>query len=140
MGRKLNTSLSLVVAPLPAPPAPRQNPPPVQGRLMVKSGGRIVFLRPEEIDWIEAQGDYVCLHVRDRKYLLRSKIGVLEESFAPERFVRIHRSTLVAIDRIREFQPLLYGEYTVTLVDGTSLTMSRSHRESVFHRLKDGAL
>ncbi len=140
MGRKFNASLSLVgVTPTPSPaPQPRQIP--LQNRLMVKSGGRIMFLRPEEIDWIAAQGDYVCLHVQDKKYLIRTKIGELELSFAPERFVRIHRSTLVAIDRIREFQPLLYGEYAVTLLDGTKLTMSRSHRETVFRRLKDSAL
>lgn len=138
MGRKLNTPLSLVGVPLAPSPAPAPEPLPVRNSLMVKSGGRIMFLKPEEIDWIEARGDYVCIHVQDKKYLIRSKIGELETSFAPGRFVRIHRSTLVAIDRIKEFQPLLYGEYTVTLVDGTKLTMSRSHRVTVFHRLQDG--
>ncbi len=139
VGRKLNSSLSLAGVPLSASPAPLPMPLSVCNRLMVKSGGRIVFLRAEEIDWIEAQGDYVCLHVGEKKYLLRGKIGGIEMSFAPERFVRIHRSTLVAIDRIREFQPLLYGEYAVTLVEGTRLTMSRSHRESVFRRLKSSS-
>ncbi|HEX9005787.1 MAG TPA: LytTR family DNA-binding domain-containing protein [Bacteroidota bacterium] len=138
VGRKLNTSLSLVGGPLSPTPAPQPRQILLQNRLMVKSGGRIMFLRPEEIDWIAAQGDYVCLHVQDRKYLVRTKIGDLELTFAPDRFVRIHRSTLVAIDRIKEFQPLLYGEYVVTLLDGTKLTMSRSHRASVFRRLKAG--
>ncbi len=138
VGRKVNTSLSLVGDPFAPTPAPQPKQILLQNRLMVKSGGRIMFLRPEEIDWIAAQGDYVCLHVQEKKYLVRTKIGELELTFAPERFVRIHRSTLVAIDRIKEFQPLLYGEYAVTLLDGTKLMMSRSHRESVFRRLKAG--
>ncbi len=140
MGRKANSSLSLVdVSPSPSSPdEPRTIP--IRGRLMVKSGGRILFLRPEEIDWIEARGDYVCLHVQEKKHVIRGKIGEFESSFAPEHFFRIHRSALVAIDRIREFQPLQFGEYQVTLLDGTTLTMSRSHRETVFKRMQNSSL
>ena len=104
-------------------------------RIMVKSGGRISFLRSEEIDWVEAQGDYVQLHVQGKKHLIREKISGLEHQLPADKFVRIHRSTIVNVDRIREMQPLFYGEYAVILNDGTRLTLSRSFRERVFNRL-----
>lgn len=104
-------------------------------RIMVKTNGSISFLRSEEIDWIEAQGAYVCLYTQGRKHLLREKIGDLELQLTQKRFVRIHRSTIVNIDRIKEMQPLFYGEYAVILNDGTRLTMSRSFRERVFTHL-----
>jgi two-component system LytT family response regulator len=126
--------LSLLGDSMPRPSAPTASPTS-RNRLMVKSNGRITFLRAEEIDWIEAEGDYVCLHSQGRKFLVREKIGGLETDFAPEHFVRIHRSTIVAVDHIKELQPLFYGEYSVILLDGTKLTMSRSYREKVFQRL-----
>jgi len=104
-------------------------------RLMLKTGGKIVFLRAEEIDWVEAQGDYVCLHTGQKKHLLREKISELEQQLPYRSFIRIHRSTIVNIDRIKEMQPLFYGEYSVVLFDGTRLTLSRSFREKVFQRL-----
>ncbi len=108
---------------------------PARNRLMVKSNGRITFLRAEEIEWMEAEGDYVCLHSQGRKFLIREKIGDLEREFSPEHFVRIHRSWIVALNQIKELQPLFYGEYSVSLLDGTKLTLSRSCRERVFQRL-----
>ncbi len=104
-------------------------------RVMIKAGGRISFLRAEEIDWIEAEGDYVCLHTQGKKHLLRERISELEQRLEPEKFVRIHRSTIVNIDRIKEMQPLFYGEYAVILHDGTRLTLSRSFRGKVFQHL-----
>ncbi len=104
-------------------------------RFMVKSGGRITFLRTDEIDWIEAQGDYVRLNSQGRKFLLREKIGDLESQLATDKFLRIHRSTIVNVERIKEMQPLFYGEYAVILQDGTRLTLSRSFRERVFASL-----
>jgi two-component system LytT family response regulator len=86
-------------------------------------------LRTEEIDWLEAQGDYVCLHSGTKKHLVRNKISTLEQQLGTTAFVRIHRSIIVSIDRIRELQPLMYGEYTVVLADGTRLTLSRSYRQ-----------
>ena len=112
-----------------APPAPSRE------RIMVKSAGRISFLRTEEIDWIEAQGDYVRLWAQGRKFLIREKIGDMEQQFSGDRFIRIHRSTIVNVERIKEMQPLFYGEYAVILNDGTRLTLSRSFREKVFSRL-----
>jgi two-component system LytT family response regulator len=104
-------------------------------RLLVKSGGRISFLRPDDIGWIEACGDYVCLHAHGRKLLIRERISNLERRLLPSKFLRIHRSTIVNIDSISEMQPLPYGEYVVVLNDGTRLTLSRSFRAKVFHRL-----
>ncbi|HEX9006637.1 MAG TPA: LytTR family DNA-binding domain-containing protein [Bacteroidota bacterium] len=118
-----------------APEAAAQEAVSTRNCLMVKCNGRITFLRAEEIDWIEAERDYVCLHTASRKCLVREKIGELETAFAPEHFVRIHRSVIVALNRIKELRPLLYGEYAVILHDGTQLTLSRSYREKVFHRL-----
>jgi len=110
-----------------------------QKRLMVKAAGKIFFLRPEEIDWVEADRDYVRIHNGSRKYHLRGTISGMEEQLSDERFVRIHRSTIVNVDRIREMQPLSYGEYAVILMDGTRLTLSRSFRERVFSRLVTAA-
>ncbi len=110
-----------------------------EDRFMIKSGGRITFLRTEEVDWVEAQGDYVCLHCQGKKHLVRNKIGHMEDQFTGRTFIRIHRSTIVNVGRIKEMQPLFHGDYAVVLNDGTRLTMSRSFREKVFQRLSAGA-
>jgi two-component system, LytTR family, response regulator len=98
-------------------------------RLVVRSGGRIVILRIAEIDWIEAASNYVRLHAGGRDYLLRETMTALESKLDPAEFVRIHRSTIVRVDRIRELEPLFQGDYVVILTDGTRLTSSRGYRE-----------
>ena len=108
-------------------------------RILVKSGGRISFLRSEDIDWIEAQGDYVRIHTNGKKHMMREKISRLERQLPDQKFIRIHRSTIVNIDRIREMQPLSYGDYAVILLDGTRLTLSRSYRQHVFQRITSAA-
>lgn len=100
-------------------------------RLMVKASGRVFFLRADEIDWIEAEGNYVRLHAGREAHLLRETMNRLASRLDPEKFIRIHRSTLVHIERIRELQPTFGGEYTVVLRDGTQLTLSRSHRDKL---------
>jgi two-component system, LytTR family, response regulator len=100
-------------------------------RLIIKSGGRAFFLKTEEIDWIEAEGKYVRLHVGKESYLLREAIGSLEAQLDPKRFPRIHRSTIVNIDRVRELQPWFHNEYRVILRDGTQLMLSRSCRKKL---------
>lgn len=100
-------------------------------RLIVKSGGRAFFLKTEEIDWIEAEGKYVRLHVGKESYLLRETISSLEAQLDPKKFPRIHRSTIVNIDRIRELQPWFHNEYRVMLRDGTRLMLSRSCRKKL---------
>jgi two-component system LytT family response regulator len=98
-------------------------------RLVIKAGGRAFFLKTEEIDWIEAEGKYVRLHVGKESYLLREAIGSMESQLDPKKFPRIHRSTIVNIDRVRELQPWFHNEYRVILKDGTELMLSRSCRK-----------
>jgi two-component system LytT family response regulator len=94
-------------------------------RLVVKAGGRVVFLRTEDVDWVEASGNYVRLHVGGEAHLLRESMKNMERRLDPSTFVRIHRSAIVNVDRIRELEPWFHGEYIVILRDGTRLTSSR---------------
>jgi two-component system LytT family response regulator len=107
-------------------------------RLMIKSQGRVFFLRADEIDWIEAEGNYVRLHAGRDTHMLRETMNHLASRLDPEKFLRIHRSTLVNIERIKELQPMFSGDYTVVLRDGTQLTLSRTYRDH-FLELFDNA-
>jgi two-component system, LytTR family, response regulator len=98
-------------------------------RLVVRANGRIVILRVTEVDWVEAASNYVRLHAGGRQFLLRETMTALESKLDPADFVRIHRSTIVRVDRIRELEPLFQGDYVVILEDGTRLTSSRGYRE-----------
>jgi two-component system LytT family response regulator len=98
-------------------------------RFLIKSGGRMHVVPVEEVDWVEAAADYVRLHAGQKTYLLRETMGAIEAQLDPERFARIHRSTIVNLERIREFQPYFNREYIVVLKDGTKLKLSRSYRE-----------
>jgi two-component system LytT family response regulator len=100
-------------------------------RLVIKSGGRVYFLEVDDIDWIEAEGNYVSVHTGKKSHLLRETISSLEAQFDPKKFLRIHRSSIVRIDRIKELQPWFHGEYRVILQDGTQLTLSRNYRENL---------
>jgi two-component system, LytTR family, response regulator len=104
-------------------------------RLVVKSGGRLFFLRADEIDWIEAAGNYVRLHVGTTSHLLRETMNAIEGRLDPDKFFRIHRSRIVNMERIKELQPWLNGEYAVLLQNGTRLTLSRGCREKLQDRL-----
>jgi len=97
-------------------------------RLVVKTGGRIVFLKVEDIDWIEAAGNYLTLHVGTASHLIRETMNDLESRLDPAQYLRIHRSTMVNIDRIREMQPLFHGDFTVILMNGTRLMLSRNYK------------
>ncbi len=108
-----------------------KSPPKLLERLAVKSNGRVVFVRVNDIDWIEAADNYVDLHVGKQSHLLREKLSVLETQLAPEKFVRISRSTIINIDRLKELQSLFHGAYTVILQDGTRLTLSRNYRDKL---------
>jgi two-component system LytT family response regulator len=98
-------------------------------RLIVRAAGRVSFLRVSEIDWIEAADYYACLHVAGRSHLLRRKMSDLERDLDPACFCRIHRSTIVNRDRIRELKLNSGGEYDVVLRDGTRLRLSRRYRD-----------
>jgi two-component system, LytTR family, response regulator len=98
-------------------------------RLVIKSGGRVYFVRVDEIDWIEAAGNYVKLHVGKEEHLLRESMNGIEAKVDPRKFIRIHRSTIVNAERIKELQPAFHGDYAVILRDGVELTLSRNYRE-----------
>ncbi len=100
-------------------------------RLVIKTNGHIFFIKAEEIDWIEAEGNYVRLHVGKESYLLRETISSMESQLDPRSFLRVHRSAIVNIDRIQELQPWFHGEYRIVLQDGVELTLSRSYREKL---------
>ena len=97
-------------------------------RIPVKTHGRVMIVNVAEIDWVEADGDYVSVHVGAKSWLLRETIAAAEARLALSGFVRIHRSTLVNIYRVRELLPLSKGEFTVVLLDGTELKLSRNYR------------
>lgn len=105
------------------------SPSPYPTRFMVRSVDRVSFVDAAAVDWIEADGDYVRLHTGKSSHLLRSTLSALETQLDPAVFVRIHRSNIVRLARIRELQPYFHGEYVVFLHDGTKLKLSRSYRE-----------
>jgi two-component system, LytTR family, response regulator len=94
-------------------------------RLIVKSSGRVFFVRTEDIDWVEASGNYVKVHTKSEAHLLRESMKNMEAKLDPKTFVRIHRSAIVNIDCIKELEPWFHGEYIVIMRDGTRLTASR---------------
>jgi two-component system LytT family response regulator len=98
-------------------------------RIVVKSSGRVFFIKTDEIDWIEAAGNYIKLHVGRESHLVRETMQSIEAKLDPEKFFRIHRSTLVQIDRIKELHPLFGGDYAVILRNGSELTLSRNYRD-----------
>jgi two-component system LytT family response regulator len=104
-------------------------------RLVVKSGGRVFFLRTDDIDWVEAAGNYVRLHLASESHLFRETMNNMEARLDGQRFVRIHRSRIVNSDHIKELQPWFNGEYVVVLNTGTRLTLSRGYRERLQDRL-----
>jgi two-component system LytT family response regulator len=104
-------------------------------RLVIRSAGRIFFLRVEDIDWLEAAGNYVSIHVGRESHLIRETLQSIEGRLDPATLLRVHRSTVVNCDRIKELQPLFHGDYVVRLRDGTELTLSRNYREKLAGRL-----
>ena len=100
-------------------------------RLAIKASGRIFFLRTQEIDHIESEGNYVRVHAGKESHLIREAMSVLETQLDPKKFLRIHRCTIVNVDRIQELQPWFHGEYRVILRNGVQLTHSRSYREKL---------
>jgi len=100
-------------------------------RILVKQDGRMFFVKTAEIDWIEADRNYVRLHVGKASHTIRERIGHLEETLDPRLFARIHRSTIVNLNRVREMQQWFSGDYVVILEDGTRLRLSRHYRDRV---------
>jgi two-component system, LytTR family, response regulator len=100
-------------------------------RMVVREAGRMTFLKPDEIDWIEAEGNYLRLHVGKKSCLLRQTMNTAEARLASKKFLRISRSALVNLERVKEWQPLFHGDSVLTLEDGTRLTVSRVYREGL---------
>jgi two-component system LytT family response regulator len=104
-------------------------------RIPVRDGDRVVFVKVESVDYIESAGNYVVVHAGKDNHVVRETLTALEEKLDPKQFLRISRSTLVNVDRIKELQPLFKGEHAVLLQNGKQLTMTRGIRE-VQERLK----
>ena len=100
-------------------------------RLAIRSDGRVTFVRVADIDWIEAASNYVRLHAGKTSHLLRESLSSLETRLDPERFLRIHRTTILHVERLRELQPWFSGEFIAILQDGTRLKVSRGYRDRV---------
>jgi two-component system LytT family response regulator len=113
---------------------------PYLTRLLIKSAGRVFFLKTDEIDYVQAEDYYVKLRVGRKGHLLRETMNEMEAKLDPAKFLRIHRSTIVNIERIRELQQHFNGEYIVVLNDGTEHKLSRSRREQLQTLLKTGSL
>ncbi|HTJ88011.1 MAG TPA: LytTR family DNA-binding domain-containing protein [Terriglobales bacterium] len=104
---------------------------PQARRLLVRAGGRVVFLAYDEIEWIEAAANYVRVHAGKVSYMLRSSIGTIAEKLPNDQFVRIHRSTVVNARIIKELQPCNSGEFIVVLRNGKELSCSRGYRSGL---------
>jgi two-component system LytT family response regulator len=97
-------------------------------RFVVRAPDRVVLVETSQVDWIEAADNYAVLHVGKSSHVVRDTMSRLADELDPQRFVRIHRSTIVQLDRIRELLPALHGDFVVVLHDGRRLTLSRNYR------------
>ena len=114
-----------------APAAPERR----LDRLVVKSGGTTRFIRVIDIDWIEAAGVYVTLHVGGKELLYRAALNDLAEKLDPRRFVRVHRSALINIESVLQLEPISHGEFEAVLRDGSRTRVSRTYRGQLEKRL-----
>ncbi|MEZ5306308.1 MAG: LytTR family DNA-binding domain-containing protein [Pyrinomonadaceae bacterium] len=101
-------------------------------RIFVKDQGRIILVEPENIDWIEADDKYVRIYTEKKRYLIRQTIGALEKELDSTIFMRIHRSKIVNLKRVKEVNPLFGGEHELVLRDGTKIAMSRNYKKRFF--------
>jgi two-component system LytT family response regulator len=107
-------------------------------RLAIRSEGRVLFFKTEDIDWIEAADNYVSIHIGSESHLHRETMASLENKLPPHRFIRISRSTIVNLERIKEMQPMFHGDYVVILKNGTRLNLSRNYRDKLNQLLGKG--
>ena len=127
LGRRLDALLTQLAA--------GSLPGGYQNRIVVKTAGRVLFVRVEELDWVEAADYCVKLHSGGKTHVIRDSMNALEEKLDPRRFFRVNRSAIVNLDRVREIQPYLKGEQVVLLQDGTRLKLSRGRRIELEDRL-----
>lgn len=100
-------------------------------RLVIKAGGHSYFVKVEDIDWVGAAGNYVELHIGPKSHLIRKTMNTLEAKLDPHRFLRVHRTAIVNVERIKELRPWHYGDHKIVLFDGTQLTLKRCHSEKL---------
>jgi two-component system LytT family response regulator len=100
-----------------------------QGRVAIRRGEAVYFVRIADIEWLEASGNYVKIHAGGQEHLLRETLKSFEERLDPDRFLRVHRSAIVNVDSIQRLEPWFHGEYAVVLRDGTRLMSSRTYSE-----------
>ncbi len=125
-----------VLSELPGSPAARPTAiGAAPARIPVRRDGAVQFLNPDEIDYIDAAGDSVRVHIGRTEHVVHRSLGEMLALLDPARFARIHRSTIVNVDRIRELQPYFHGEYVVVLTSGVKLKLSRGHRPALAERL-----
>ncbi len=128
---------SRLMHPAATPAHAEKNPSPdTIDRFLVKSDGRILFFEASEIDWIEAASNYVEIHTGQQSYLVRHTMNELEKKLNPKQFLRIHRSFIVNLSKIRGVQPCNSGEYMVRLQSGKELPSSRGYRDNLASILK----
>lgn len=123
MSGKTDLTLADALAQEPATDAPQ--------KLAIRDGNRTVRLEPEAIRWIDAAGDYLCIHTAAENFVIRATMREMEQRLDPRRFQRIHRSTIVNLACVRELRSHLNGEYFVTLESGQTLKLSRSYKDKV---------
>lgn len=105
--------------------------PRSSGKLTIKDGHRLIRIDADAIRWIDAAGDYMCIHACNETHVLRGTMQQLEQRLDPQKFARIHRSTIVNLQRVREMRPHLNGEYFLVLDSGHELKLSRSYRDKL---------
>lgn len=105
-------------------------------RFLVRANKGLYFVQAADIEWVDAQGNYMRLHAGSKAHMVRATMKTFERQLDPERFVRVHRSAIVAIDRIARIEPRDHGEYLITMYDGARLTSSRAHSEALRALLK----
>ncbi|HEY7096413.1 MAG TPA: LytTR family DNA-binding domain-containing protein [Terriglobales bacterium] len=108
-------------------------------RLLVRSAGRVVFVRVDDIEWCEACENYIQLHSRDQRHLIRATMTHLESQLDPTRYVRISRSAIVNLDVIKEIRSIPARGRVVCLLDGTQISVGREYRSRLFKVLRDEA-
>ena len=111
-------------------------PRALPARFLVRSGRRMHFVRAEEIDWLDAQGNYVRLHVGGHAFLLRDTMTAMDAKLDPDTFIRVHRSAIVNVDRVAQFEPHVHGEFVITMRDGARLTTSAAHSANLRRLLR----
>jgi two-component system LytT family response regulator len=112
---------------------------PFAERLVVNTAGRVVFVKVADIDWLEATGNYVTIHAGREKHMFRETLRNLGDRLDPARFVRLHRSSVVNVDRLRELLPWARGEQVAVLNDGTQLPIGRAFRERLMSVMNGAA-